>query len=116
MEFVPLLVILATVKKIVDLARYVKAGDANGIVTQLLAWVAGSAVIALAAHTPWAAGLEFGGVALATLNIPAQIFVGIAVGSAGSLATDALKAADNSQSAALPPLVGPPSPSPHTRT
>lgn len=108
MEFVPILVILAMVKKLVDFVRFLKAFDVSSVVTQLVAWLAGFAVIALAAHTPWAAGLVFGDVSLAKLGIAAQILVGIAIGSSGSLATDVIKAADNSQSAAVPRLLDPP--------
>ncbi len=107
-----MLVALATVKKIVDFVRYAKARDVNGAVTQLVAWLAGFGVVALLAHTPWAAGLVFGEVPLTALGIPGQILVGIALGSAGSIATDAIKAADNTQSAAVPPLIGPVSPRP----
>ncbi len=107
MEFVPLVVMLATIKKVVDFVRYAKAGDTNGIVTQLLAWLAGFGLAALVAHTPWAATINMGGVTLAEMNIAAQIFAGLALGSAAAFGTDILKAADNSQSAAVPALVGP---------
>ena len=105
MEFVPILVVLATVKKVVDFVRFLRARDVNAVATQIVAWLAGFVVIALAAHTPWAAGLIFGDVALSKLGIAAQILVGIAIGSSGSLATDVIKATDNSQSAAVPPLL-----------
>ncbi len=108
MDFVPLLVMLATVKKLVDFVRYAKAGDVNGIITQLVAWVAGFALAALVANTPWAAGLDFGGVTLAKMNIAAQLLVGLALGSSASFGTDLIKATDNSQSAAVPPLLGAP--------
>ncbi len=110
MEFVPILIIMGLVKKTVDFARYIKAGDINAVATQVLAWAAGFGALALAAHTPWAAGLVFGDVSLASMNIAAQIFAGIAIGSSGSvLLVDVPKALDNTQSAAVPPLIGPPS-------
>ena len=107
MEFMPLLVILATVKKLIDFVRYAKAGDANAIVTQLVAWAAAFGLVALAAHTPWAASLVFGEVPLSKLGIAAQILVGVAVGSAASLTNDVIKAADNTQTAAVPRLLDP---------
>jgi hypothetical protein len=107
MEFVPVLVILATVKKVVDFVRFARAGDLNSVVTQLVAWFAGFLIIALAAHTPWAAALVFGGVPLAKLGVAAQLLVGIAIGSSGSLATDIIKATDNTQTAAVPSLLYP---------
>lgn len=115
MEFGPILVIMATVAKTVDFSRYAQARDGNAILTQVLAWAAGFGVVALAAHTPWAAGLKFGEFPLADLNLAAQLFAGVAVGSAASVVADFKKAVDNSQSAAVPPLLGPPLPPPTTR-
>lgn len=112
--FVPLLVIIATGTKVVDFVRYARAGDGNGILTQLVAWATGFALIALAAHTPWAnapaetGGLAFGGVTLGHIGVAGQLLVGLAVGSGFSLAKDGIKALDGTQSAAVPPLVDPP--------
>ncbi len=110
MEFVPIGVMLATVGKVVDFVRYVRAGDRNAIAIQILAWAAGFGVVALAAQTPWAAGLDFGGFTLDRLNLASQLLVGISIGSSMSLVADFKKAVDNSQSAAVPPLLGPPAP------
>ncbi len=107
MEFVPIVVILATVGKIVDFARFARDRDVNAIAIQLLAWAAGFGVVALAAHTPWAAGLDFGGYALGRLDLAAQLLVGISIGSGMSVVADFKKAVDNTQSAAVPPLVVP---------
>lgn len=105
MEFVPLVVMLATVKKLIDVARCVRGRDINGAVTPLVAWAAGFAVVALVAHTPWATGLVFGGVTLAGAGWAAQLLVGVAVGSSASIAQDLLKAVDHTQSEAKPALV-----------
>ncbi len=110
MDFVPIVVMLATVAKVVDFVRYLRVGDRNAIAVQVLAWAAGFGLVALAAHTPWAAGLDFGGFTLDRLNIASQLLAGIAVGSSASAFVDAKKAVDNSQSAAVPPLLGPPAP------
>ncbi|MDP8971159.1 MAG: hypothetical protein M3N52_11835 [Actinomycetota bacterium] len=99
MDFVPVLVLLATVAKAVDFVRYAKAGDYNGITTQLIAWAAGIAIVALAAHTAWADGIVFGDVALADMNLASQILAGIALGSTASLAHDAV-----TRPAPAPPL------------
>jgi len=104
-EFVPVLVMLATVKKLVDFVRYAKASDWNGVVTQLVVWVGGVAVVALAAHTEWAGGIEFGGVTLAGMGWASLILVGIFVGSAASTGQDALKAVDGRQSESKPTLI-----------
>ncbi len=106
-----MLVVMATVKKLVDFVRYARAwndGGANGVITQLVAWAAGFLLVALVAHTPWAASIAFGDVPLAGLAIAGQILVGIAVGSTVSAGVDVVKAVDNTQSAEVPPLVPPP--------
>ncbi len=88
MEFIPILVLLATVKKLVDFVRYAKGGDYNGIITQVLAWIGGALVVILAAHTAWADGIVFGDVALSHMNVASQVLAGIALGSTASLAHD----------------------------
>lgn len=90
MEFVPVLVLLATVKKAVDFTFYAKAGDYRAVITQLVAWVAGVLMVALAAHSAWANGIVFGDQRLAGLNLASQILAGIALGSTASLAHDAV--------------------------
>lgn len=100
-----MLVILATVKKLVDFIRYVRAGDTNAILTQVVAWLGGFLLVAVAAHTPWAVQLVFGGVPLSRLGWASQLLVGVAVGSAASTGVDVIKAVDGTQSAAVPPLL-----------
>lgn len=90
MEFVPILVLLATVKKVVDFVRQARDRDYVGIVTQLVAWAAGFAVIALAAHTTWADGIMIGDLPLARMGLASQLLAGIALGSTASLAHDAI--------------------------
>lgn len=104
MEFVPLLVLLALVKSLVDLVRRVKGGDTSGALTQVLSYVLGAGVVALFAHTAYAAELEFGGVTLANAGLWTQVVIGIAVASAAGLTADALKAVDNTQSESKPSL------------
>lgn len=88
MEFVPILVLGATVKKIVDLVRFARVRDLESIVVQILAWVAGVGVTMLAAHTAWSDGIIVGDQPLAGMNVASQILAGIALGSAASLAHD----------------------------
>lgn len=107
MPFVPLLVLLALVKKLVDFVRFVKARDGWSVATQVVAWLAGIGVVMMAAHTAWAHTLVFGDVSLAGMGAWSQVFAGIAVGSAGSVLKDAVAAVDNTQSAAVPSLATP---------
>lgn len=88
MEFVPILVLGATVKKLVDFVRFFRTGNYEAIAIQVLAWIGGAAVVALAAHTTWADGIVIGDTALRHMNLASQILAGIALGSAASLAHD----------------------------
>lgn len=114
MEFIPIAAITALTIKSVDLLRYLRAGDVNGVVTQLAAWIGGAAIAILAAQTDWADGITVGDQNLATLNIWSLIFWGMAAGSTASLVKDTTKALDNTNSAAIPTLL--PLPGRHQQT
>ncbi len=90
MDFVPVLVLLATVKKVVDFVAFVRDRNFQPVVTQILAWAAGVALVALAAHTSWADGIVWGDIALARMGFASQVLAGIALGSTASLAHDAV--------------------------
>lgn len=111
MEFVPVVAMLALIAKIIDFLRYARAGDANGVFTQLAVWLAGVGVVLLVAQTDWADGIPFAGQALSNLNFWSLIFVGLAIGSAASLTKDTLKSVDNHNTSAIPTLL-PSSPAP----
>ncbi len=92
--------------KVVDFLRYAKNADVNGVVTQLIAWVAGVGVVMIAAHTQWATGIApVGNASLATYGIWDQVFAGLALGSSASFLKDTLKSVDNSNSSAIPTLL-----------
>lgn len=91
--------------KLIDFLRYARAGDVNGVLTQLTTWGAGVLVIVLVAQTDWAAGIQVGEFNLATLGFWSLVFYGMSAGSAASLAKDTLKAVDNTNSAAIPTLI-----------
>lgn len=96
------------VTKVVDFARQLRARDWNAVVTQAVAWAAGVGAAFLLAASNFADKVTFdqlGGVALADLNGPSLVFVGTAVLSGFSKLVDLTKALDNSQSAAVPPLL-----------
>lgn len=105
MDFIPALAMVALTVKAIDFMRYLRAGDMNGVFTQVAAWIAGVLVVILVAQTDWADGIAVGDMNLATLNIWSLIFYGLAAGSTASLAKDTLKSVDNSNSAAIPVLV-----------
>jgi hypothetical protein len=82
----------------------------SSVVTQATAWIAGIILVVLGAHAAVTAGLVLpgSGQALGTLDGPSQILVGLLVASLGSTVVDVKQALDGSDSAAKPPLIGPP--------
>ena len=105
MEFLPVVAMAALTLKIVDFIRYLRAGDKNGVLTQLAAWIAGVLVVVLVAQTDWANGIAIGDMNLATLGFWSLVFYGLTAGSAASFTKDALKSFDNTNSAAIPTLL-----------
>lgn len=106
MEFVPLLVMSALVKKIVDFTKYSANGDINAMVTQVVGWLAGIAVAFLAAKSNYGDGIVVNGQTLGSLNPASLIFVGFNLASAAGVTWDIIKAVDGSNSAIVPNLMG----------
>lgn len=107
MEFIPTVAMGVLTLKLIDFVRYARGADLNGIITQLAAWFVGVLVVLLVAQTDWAAGIAVGNMNLHTLNFWSLVFYGLSAGSGASLVKDALKAVDNSNSAAIPTLMPP---------
>lgn len=105
MEFAPTLALAALVISIINFLKYVRSLDWNGVLTQLIVWVAGVVALVLAAATQFASGISVGDTTLDKLNGPGLIFVGLSLASIGSFATEIKKALDQSDSAAKPPLI-----------
>ena len=110
MEFVPAVAMLLLITKVVDFLRYARSRDANGVTTQLIAWIGGVGAVMLVAQTTWADGIAVGDLPLSALDIWSQIFAGLTIGSGASFAKDVTKSVDNNNSSAIPtllPNVGP---------
>lgn len=92
--------------KFVDFSKYVKAGDKNGAFTQLYVWAVSIGITILFANSGLAdtVVLPFSSEPLAKYSLAAQILIGLAPGSLGSFLVDYKKAADDTQSAAVPSL------------
>lgn len=106
MEFVPIIVIGALLKKAVDFLKYLLAKDWNGVVTQLVVWLVGIGLTWLLSASDFANGVEIGGLDLGNLNTASIVLVGLSLSSTASfLGQDLIKALDNTQSAATPNLV-----------
>lgn len=107
MPFVPLAAMGALVFTLVNLLKNLRAGKWSPVVTQLIAWLAGVVVVVLFAQTDWAATIAFGGQALSDLNGSSQFVIGLMASSIFGVATEVIKAVDNTDSAAKSPLIPP---------
>lgn len=105
MEFVPLLVLSALIKKIVDTVKYGAAGDVNAVVTQVVAWLAGIAVAFLAASSDFGDSIAVNGDFLGLLNGWSVALVGLNLASTAGIGWDIIKAVDSSNSAVVPNLL-----------
>lgn len=105
METVSLITSLALIWKVVDLVKYAKDGDKNGVITQLMAWLTGVGLAFLLGAADMAANWDIGGVILSDINAASKILLGLVWGSGASAIVDFKKARDNTDSAAVPPLL-----------
>ena len=107
-EFVPTVAMATLVIAVINFLRYLSAGKAglNGVVTQLIAWVAGVVVTLLFAQTDFASGIAVGDLPLDQLNFWSVVVVGLTVASAGSFLVELRKAFDPSDSSVKPRLLG----------
>lgn len=106
MDILPLLTLPVLLYKLIDFVRYAVNGDRNGVITQLLVWVAGIVGVVAFAHSDLP---DMQGLALHQMNVWTQIIVGLQAASIASAGKDVLKAVDNHNSVAIPTLlpVGP---------
>lgn len=103
--FVPAVAMFALIKKVLDFFKYLTNQDWNGAITQIAVWASGIVVVWLYAQTDWAETFSFAGFTLASMNGASLVALGIGLGSSASVATDFIKARDNTDSAAMPPLI-----------
>jgi ABC-type branched-subunit amino acid transport system permease subunit len=95
----------ALILKLVDFAKYVRHGDANGIVTIVAGWVIGFVAIKLTLATDWSDEIKFGTESLKDLNFGSQLVLAVVATSVAGLLYDVKKAVDNTDSASTPPLI-----------
>lgn len=107
MDFVPAVAMIALIVKLVDFARYLRAGDLNGVVTQLAAWTAGAVGMLLMSKTVWATAVPVNGTPLNQLGVWSIVFAGVTLASSASAFNDIKSAIDNTDSAAVPTLLPP---------
>lgn len=104
-ELITVVALAALVKKFVDFSKYVTNKDVNGAFTQLWAWGAGIGAVLIFAATDFAEGIQVGSHSFADLAFWSLVWLGLGVGSAGSVVTDVIKARDQTDSAAMPKLL-----------
>jgi hypothetical protein len=105
MEFIPLVVLTALIKKVMDTLKYGLAGDVNAVVTQFVAWATGIGVTFVAANSDWAETMIVNGTAMGTLNGWSLALIGVNLASTAGVAWDVIKAVDNNNSAEVPNLL-----------
>ncbi|MCK9895757.1 hypothetical protein [Frankia sp. AgB32] len=105
MSFAPLVAVGTLVFTFVNFLTYVRARRWNGVLTQVIAWVAGIGAIMLAARTDFASEVSFGTSNLKEMDIETQVFLGLIATSILSTVNEFKKAIDNSDSAKKDPLL-----------
>jgi len=93
--------------QVFGLVKYALAKDANGVVSNVVYFVATFALLLLAANSSWTENLVIPaiGVQLATLDIGSLVIVSLGAYGVGGFLFDRTKARDDSQSAAQPSLL-----------
>lgn len=100
MEIVGFLALAATVIKIVGVIKAL-GKDTNYVVTQVVTWVVGIAVLFLAGAASVTEGMVLPGfdMAVGAMDAASVIIAGLVLGSSGAFAYDVKKARDNSDTA-----------------
>ena len=104
-SFVTTAGMLALVKSVVDLVKYVRAKDTNGYVTQAAVWLAGIGTTFLVAASDFGNSIDVTGIPLGTASGATVVLAGLGLGSAAMLANEVKSAIDSSDTAVKPPLV-----------
>lgn len=102
---------IALIKKLVDLVRFAagalrgEAGAGASLITQAATYFVSIFAVWLVASSAFADGWVLGPITMADASFATLVLVGLLFGSSASVVVDYLKARDNTQSAAIPPLV-----------
>jgi hypothetical protein len=96
------LVFAALVLKLVDLLKYIKAGDGNGLLTLAIGFVAGIAAVAIVGETQWNDEIKIGDETLETMSRVSKVVLGLVATSVAAVVYDFKKAVDHTDSARTP--------------
>ncbi len=105
METVGLVGLVAVIWKVVDFLKYLTSGDWNGAATQASVWASALVVSLLAREAEPFSGIGVVGSTFGDLGWPALVLFALGIGSTASGLVDVKKALDNTDSAAVPPLL-----------
>ena len=94
----------ALILKLVDFVKYLRNGDANGIITIVTGWIVGFVAIQLILLTDWPDEISFGKETLADLNFSSQVVLSLVATSVAGVLYDIKKAVDNTDTASTPRL------------
>lgn len=97
---------LGLVKAVVDFVKYIRAGNSNGWVTQLVVWLAGIGTVLLLKVSDFGDTFTVGDIVLDTANVGTVILAGLGLGSAAMLVNEFKVALDRTDSAVKPNLIG----------
>jgi hypothetical protein len=95
----------AFILKVVDLVKYVVAGDWNGFLTLVLTWGVGVLAVLLFIETAWGDEAKLGDQTLDQLNFQAKLVFALAAPSIAAVLYDAKKAVDKTDTASTPRLL-----------
>jgi hypothetical protein len=100
---------IAIVMAVTDFIKRVSNGTvaAKGIATQVIVWIAAGVVVFLYSASDFG-NFEIGGIRIDNMEWTTKVILALAIGSAAMKSADVIKAIDGSDSAAVPPLGGPP--------
>lgn len=104
-QLITVVALLALAKKFVDFSKYVTNKDVNGAFTQIWAWGAGVVAVVIFAATDFAEDVPVGAHRLGDLAFWSLVWLGLGIGSTGSVVTDLIKSRDNNDSAKMPKLL-----------
>jgi EamA domain-containing membrane protein RarD len=92
----------ALILKLVDFFKYLKNGDANGIISMVMTWIAGIVAVFLILQTQWADEIKLGAESLDKLNFGSKLVLGLVASAIASYLYDVKKAVDNTDTASTP--------------
>jgi hypothetical protein len=96
----------ATVLAFVNMLRYLRGRDWNGVLTQASVWGSGVAGVALFAQTEWGDVISLGGaLPISQLGWASLVVVGLQAGSAATVVNEFRGAVDRTTTTAKPRLL-----------